>query len=454
MLSRADYFKYHILVTAVAGSLSRFSRVESIFFLYIIHSYPLFPTIYTMQQAVPTRSAPNGGSRMAHAVSDRQSQKLALSVNIETSMVDLCRAVIVLNLERYSPNIFSSCDEEEWEAIIRLRHAKTQPKEGSGGLDGTGRIAPALSDKVLEEMEQHNPQIAESAVVDLLVWKDCTEFRFRRGGLTRPQGLLLPWPELVIQITEAAHLLTTQVTTTSAEENNETAALQTVDALFKLPMNVTLLQSTGAGKVIKRAIKTLAKQNKEGVLKKRLEHLLNAWMALASDAGVQLAHKTKATNNKAKDMLSDLNIAQTCQTWRQLFAALHQREDNRRTNQGKRMREIRRNLASDRPKVVKVRPAASNKQQRILARPGWAKSPPAAASGSVSKLSLVKREANQSRQVFQPQKTKASFGDAVAFSSGTSKKRKTTVLPGGKTLHTPNNLVSRQFASKSRKLHK
>jgi hypothetical protein len=407
-----------------------------------------------MQQAVPTRSAPNGGSRMAHSVSDRQSQRLASSVTIETSMVDLCRAVIVLNLERYSPNIFAPCNEEEWEAIIRLRHAKTQPKEGSGGLDGTGRIAPALSDKVLMEMEQHNPQIAESTVVDLLVWKDCTEFRFRRGGLTRPQGLILPWPELVAHISETAHLLTTQVNSSSisAEEMNGIAAMQTVDALFKLPMNVTLLQSTGAGKVIKRAIKTLTKQRKEGVLKKRLEHLLNSWMALASDAGVQLDQKTKSpTTTKVKDMLSDLKIAQTCQTWRQLFAALHQREDNRRSSQGKRMREIRRNLASDRPKVVKVRPAATGKQQRILDRPGWAKPSPAAADGPPSKLSLVKREAQQSRQAMQPRKPKASFGDAVAFSSGTgmnSKKRKTTQLAGGKTLQTPNNLVSRQFSNK------
>lgn len=53
-----------------------------------------------------------------------------------SSLVSLCRSVVVANLERYPPETFGICDEEEWIAIVKLRHNSTRPKEGQGGLDG------------------------------------------------------------------------------------------------------------------------------------------------------------------------------------------------------------------------------------------------------------------------------------------------------------------------------
>ena len=109
-------------------------------------------------------------------------------------------------------------------------------------------------------------------------------------------------------------------------------------------------------------------------------------------------------------------------------------------------------LAKNRPKLVKVRPAASSIQQGVLEKA--AKLPRPSGNRKVSKL---RNEAMiQTTRLQKRPNKKASFGDAVAFAStsakGASHKRKklggTVQLGEGKRMKIPNGRGARQFASK------
>lgn len=368
----------------------------------------------------------------------------------DCSLIALCRSTIVAHLERYPPESLTLIGEDEWESIIRLRHSRTAPKEGSGGLDGTGRLVPALSDRFLAEVETSNPHLAESAVVDQLVWRDCVEYKYRIGGLTRPRALTYPWPVLVQRLCGAVDSVAA-IMKKDPSERDERAASEAIDILVKSPMNVALLKATGVGKGVKKIIKRALDLSPQV---QRLEQLLTTWKYLAASNGVEIKgqddQSSTCTAQSMKDDENDLSIAETCNMWRDLFAALEQCEEKRRSSQGKRMREIRKNLASGRPKVVKVRPASA-KHERILARPAEAwrggRGPPS----SNVKMQQLRKEATvvaarQQRTVAAPSPRKASgFGAAVAFASGSKKnsneqkKRdgRSFALPGGKRMKIP-----------------
>jgi hypothetical protein len=434
--------------------------------------------------------ATRAGTNVGRVLRPQQQQRRA------SSLEDICRHVIVANLERYSPSIFSILFEDEWENIIRLRHLNTKPKEGSGGLDGTGRMAPALSDKVLRHIELDNPHLAESSVADQLVWRDCVEYRFRRdntgGGLTRPPALYLPWPGLIHHVNELADkLVQLQQSRVAEEVATKTAAttpsdllLSVIDTLLELPMSVSLLQATGVGKVVGKAVRNYRKreENMTARAKKndhnsshervvsKLEQLLQQWKDLATAPAKSLQTEAKSpqtlANNRVVSLSSssspkqeekpknsaakyhsnssdeqqqlDLASVETCLTWRQLFCALQRRQDDRRSSQGKRMREIRKNLASGRPKIVKVRPA-TKQQERILAGTSERHTASSRSWGSSNngnpKLVAIRHETamHAARHANHPacrsntnrkRTASASFGDAVAFVSGSKAKKK------------------------------
>ncbi|GAX22085.1 hypothetical protein FisN_6Hh333 [Fistulifera solaris] len=356
----------------------------------------------------------------------------------ETSLVDLCRSVLVAHLEKYPPEVFGLCDPEEWDCLVQLRHQKTQPRSGSGGLDGSGRQAPALSEKILSQIEAHNRHLAESSVVDRLVWKDCVEFRFRRGGMSRPRALRMPWPELVKTI---------QTYMATLEDDDENARSLVILLLQESPMNVALLQATGVGKMLRKLVKRY-KEDKTIPASdiEVLEETLQSWKALASDAQSQQSPEDEA-------LLKDMELAEKCWSWRQLFAALKERQDNLRTCQGKKMREAREKLALDRPKVVKVRPATA-KQNSILERPSTvAKGTSTVAP--VSKFSKIRQEAVQSHQRLVQSSSKrngSSFGDAVAFASATKKRKIVGRTAGGKVMQVPSMAPRQMPASKTQKM--
>lgn len=330
------------------------------------------------------RSKTGLSCRMHHiSTSDMNNHRSPLSLQ------ETCRNVIVANLEKYPPeSVATFLDEQEWNLIVELRHSKTKPKSGQGGLDGTGRVAPAIPDKYLHAVEQCHldERVRESETADVLVWKDCVNYSFRSGGLTRPRCLEFPWPILVERIQAAAATVVGD-----AEDAEKEASLALLE---KAPMNISLMVATGVGKAIKKAVK---KHAAAGIsLTERMEALLQSWKDLAQREGVQL-HDTAvkktpptacqgSTPPPPEDDKKDWELAEACHTWRQLFAALKQREEARRSKQGQRMRQIRKNLNTDRPKVVKVRLANANKAQRIF-------NPLSAGSPANSKLDQLKKEA-------------------------------------------------------------
>ena len=203
------------------------------------------------------------------------------------SLVFLCRTVVTINLERYTPESFRICDIYEWEEIIRLRHTMTQPQQNhhhhhqNDSLDGNGRLLPAISEKVLLPIEECNEHLNDSIVADNLVWKDCVEYHFKRSVI-RPPILFVPWPILVQQIqTQCGQILSSLIimedvnndkrnmnsrnvrltnhTTLPPKHSQQLPTLEEIaNAIYILQTttwNIELLRDTGIGKIIKRVLK-------------------------------------------------------------------------------------------------------------------------------------------------------------------------------------------------------
>lgn len=383
------------------------------------------------------------------------------------TLVSLCQDAIVNRLERYPPEAFRCLtDVNDFEDLIRRKHMKTKPREGSGGLDGTGRVAPAVRPDYIAQVEEACPHLAQSTVVDALVWKDCVEFRFKRGGMTRPRALNLPWPVLVQQVQEAGQALLSLETLESIEH---TPAWVHVHTLETTPMSVALLQTTGIGKTVKKILKQHTRET-QTCAHQTLARILDAWKTMAARSGVETTTKHVSIGGSSTERgpddadADDLKLLESCKTWRQLFSVLKQREDERRSNLGKEMRERRRNLASDRPKIVKVRPTVA-KHQSILARAEGPSSP----ALPPSRLSQIRKEsmkvALQTRSAGAVKRTStnptapkatASFGAAVAFaasykktSSGTNRTKGTHVhLAGGKSMKVPSDVAKKAAMAK------
>lgn len=386
----------------------------------------------------------------------------AINHSPRASLFALCRAVVVSNLERYPPEAFAILDEEEWEALIRRRHDKTRPQKGSGGLDGTGRRTPAVTDKFLSQVEEAIPHLAESAVVDEIVWKDCVSHRFKEGGLSRPQGLMYPWPVLVEGLQESGNNLLTLVKKEEHSEGDKELALQEIRALAEAPMNISLLKATGIGKTVKKFLKASAARESclglhlpidiSGQIShvtpiSKLQSTLSAWMAMAASNGVKMKTEVDCPVAKKTKHDRDLSSAEKCQSWRHLFAILKNSDEKRVENQGARMRERRQKLDSNRPKIVKVRPTKPH-HAAILSRPGSGGGSTPSASGT-SKLNQIKMEtkvtATRQRPPVQAKIPSGAggFGAAVAFASTSksAKKRKASSkiisLANGKRMKVP-----------------
>jgi hypothetical protein len=402
------------------------------------------------------------------------------------SLVRLCRRVITEKLDRYPPEAFNICDLDEWQALVALRHQRTQPKNAnkdvSGALDDSGRLVPAVSEKFISAVEECNEHLAECSVADELLWKDCVEFKFSRSGIARPVAFMLPWPLLVDRIKKAAEVLLDS-------ESSPEIMQESIHILLMSPMNITLLKDSGAGKLVKKAVKR--KKGLSDAFRQQLNDILESWISMAASNGVYVKMAAKNASPTHED---DLKLAESCQTWRQLFALLKDRHESIRSNQGKRMREIRKNvsfscalrfnlllssrrchfrcfsfchvfdifrqLAQTRPKLVKVRPSTA-KQQRILEQ-GLASTP-----GNAKLVQLRQETSIQTtRQGRSPAiKPKSSFGDAVAFAAVSKKgawlKRKNVggkihQLGGGKRIKVPDKVVAaagpRAVASKWKKI--
>jgi len=392
-----------------------------------------------------------------------------------------CRTVIAANLERYPPEAFGILSEDSWDAIVRERNVKTRPSTGTGGLDGTGRLLPAVSDRFLAQVEETNPHFSDSEVADRLAWKDCVEYRFRSGGLTRPAALQYPWPVLVNRLKRSGEALMELLNAADKPSDRKQELLEKhVQALSESPMTVSLLQASGVGKSVKKFIKACAKE-KPDFLKasckaecgtkgshsananaavedsplSQLEETLQKWKHMAANSGVQITDDRQDNEEESNcDDQEDMRMAESCQSWRELFVALQQREEKRRADQGERMRKIRKNLATGRPRVIKVRPTKSrhdnilDRAEKKGATSFASSSTPAFTSGN-AKMKALKKESRiattlQKSSARPEPKKKHSFGAAVAFATnskptGPTKRHAVqgVTLAGGKRMKLP-----------------
>ena len=378
-----------------------------------------------------------------------------------SSLVARCRAVVVANLERYPPQVLGVLSENDWEELVQSRHRKTAPQKGTGGLDGTGRRTPALAGRFLGEVEVHNPHLAESALADVLLWKDNVEYQFTRDGLTRPRALLLPWPLLVKQIAGVADVLSAyRKKEDEAEKNGEllevtskdaTTIIEATLALKESPMNVALLKDSGIGKVLKKLIKVSSNRRQKSIFRrlkmpvssaaaragdvkelsvlKQLEQLLQAWMDLAASVGVEINSSPTKKNGMAVEKFrednDDLLRVEKCKSWRQLFASLKERAEERKLNLALKMRANRRKENSMRPQIIKVRPA-NPRREKILEKssastPTWGRGGSTVGSHGGAKIFQLRKEAavqsTRSKSGVAAFKKPSGFGSAVAFAA-------------------------------------
>lgn len=368
----------------------------------------------------------------------------------EVSLVSLCRDAIVANLERYNVEAFQILDESEWENIVRRKHEKSRPLRGKGGLDGTGRMNPAVNDKFLFEIEETLPHLATSKVVDTLVWKDTVNHKFRAGGLTRPKGLMFPYPVLEARIKAAGDILVDIRKKDDINEEEKRLGLRAIKTICDSPMDIGLLESSGIGKAVQKFVKACSKNKNLDFDIETVESLsavLEDWKEVARISGVLMKGKIagNALDSSLKHVLSeDLEKARQCKSWRDLFLMLRQYDKMRREDQGARMRERRQKLNSERPKIVKVRHKVSSRHESIVRNKATRmEKSPAIPIHKHSKMQQLRAEATvtSSRRGQAVPKGRGGFGAAVAFATGSQKKRKTTTvvdLPGGKRMKVPN----------------
>ena len=392
------------------------------------------------------------------------------------SLESRCCKVIAANLERYPVDVIGVLDEEGWNAVVRERHTGTAPTKGKGGLDGTGRMAPAIKAQFLAKVEEVNPHLSESTVSDKLVWKDCVEYKFTAGGVERPNSLRYPWPELVDHVEKVGSALLGLLTKEEITDLDKGILTHSVSCLKDAPMNISLLQSSGAGKIVKKFIKGCSKQqdivDALGVNVERpvgltgkprhmisplgeLQRLLEDWKEMASQSGTKIAG-LKSTCPAPDFDSDDAKAAETCQTWRSLYHTLDLRKVKRLADQGARMRERKRKLDTDRAKIRQVQRAKEKPQhERILKRPIERLKSSASTSSrgnqpnaGNSKIMELKRQsavisARQAKSTTSlAANQKVTFSNAAAFANAVStRKRKlqTSVvqLKGGKQMKMP-----------------
>jgi len=320
----------------------------------------------------------------------------------------------------------------------------------------------------------------------LCVWKDIVEYKFKKGGLSRPKGLLYPWPVLMQQLDDAGRAFNDCLALFREDSQSiadgrakiESCTIHAIKNMTELPMDLNLLKSCGIGKRVK---KFLSKSTRIDFLdepyvyssgkdirktpRTTLEVTLQSWKDMAADSGVKMKSGERRSGGKdsrstGPPMASMLSAAKKCDSWRSLYQTLKVHDEDRRSRQGEKMRERRRKLDTVRPKIVKVR-HASSRQDQIVSRSSFGSGfnpsqRPVPSGGSEkirqlrmeAKVTSTRRAAPSNASVAAARKQASGFGAAVAFASVGKKvlgKRKTApvtksaALAGGKRMSVPDS---------------
>jgi len=374
------------------------------------------------------------------------------------SLALMCERVIATNLERYPAECFCTLEEIQWESIIALKYRMTSPTVKSiGSTLSDGRRNPLLSDKCIQDIEDNNSHLNKSKVADELVWKDCTDFRFKKEGVSRPIIFDKPWNIQVRRMKKVAANLPLLLSEEPKEEICEAYLTSKKNklhnytaALISSPMSIPILGESGIGKAVKKFIKECKKynsslpphfppvniignntQNPEFRGKSyltQLEMLLSEWKLLASAKGAD-ACSGRHRNTSKEQHLKDLEIVRSTASWRDLFHALNEREQITIQSRGAKMRKIRDNLESDRHTIKSTNTKKMGNRklgERLLSGDSHLAK---ASNGSVnsvkiSKLNMIRQQSasQKARMRGDTTSTTSTFSSSVASSSGQKRK--------------------------------
>jgi hypothetical protein len=291
--------------------------------------------------------------------------------------------------------------------------------------------------------------------------------KFRLGGVSRPKGFTYPYPVLEARVKQAGNVLLDLIKFDAIDEEGKRSALKAINIICELPMDISLLKSSGIGKAVKKFLKScdaherlqcfdepITNQNIRETPRTKLDTVLQSWMSMAAKSGVKMKDDPSADPSAADDCDQHLAAAKNCKSWRELYIALKEYDEKRRSNQGARMRERRQRLDSVRPKIVKVRHASSRQNSILNRQHGQIGDGTSTSSLGKLKIDQLRKEARVvstrrappvqlSRKPVLGTKPAGGFGAAVAFAHGhnsnNNRKTSTTMveLAGGKRMKMP-----------------
>lgn len=308
------------------------------------------------------------------------------------TLASMCIKVIANKIDKIEPILLQALSEYEWESIVRFKCetiSKSKSNASKRKMNGNHGRLPAINDKVVKEIEERNPHLRSSKVVDELIWQDCVEYHFARDGNSRPTILYLPWPKLVetyekLGIT-MVNLLKKPCTSKADDSLNRTRKLEKcITRLSMAPMCVPLLKASRIGKNVTEFVKLSRKifpkgknledceipdhfpslcsgrwplhpnvialhSDRHGATQKSselssslaaLEKLLLGWKSMAKKAGMIMKNSSEKQRpqdlsncctgqdsvTSEKQHTQDIADAQKCNEWRELHVLLLKRK--------------------------------------------------------------------------------------------------------------------------------
>ncbi|KAL7471294.1 hypothetical protein ACHAXS_011593 [Conticribra weissflogii] len=142
------------------------------------------------------------------------------------TLLQLTIRTIASKIEKYPPHAMAMLSEHQWETVVEARVAmrgKQQSSQASAASASANspqpkqkqpqcrmHLLPAVSIKHLQAIEGHplNAHLAKSKKIDELLWKDIVNYKYRIGGMTRPNCLELPLRVLEGQLEKLGEELT------------------------------------------------------------------------------------------------------------------------------------------------------------------------------------------------------------------------------------------------------
>ena len=229
-------------------------------------------------------------------------RKLPPKVYQPSSLLDITTQMVASNLEMYPPGALGILSEYQWDNVVRAlvankgntklsstnKSSSDSSNKDSKLMGGSGwtkvktsfaldsqsgkKQLPALSEKVLQSIEQHpnNVHISKSKVADEMLWKDIVDYNFN-GMINRPTSLQIPRDVLIGKLEGWSDKLL-ELVSPPEEETDESRSLQVISSnrrthqlpiilqsLKNVPMDVALLTDTNIGKSASKAAKVMKK---------------------------------------------------------------------------------------------------------------------------------------------------------------------------------------------------